>query len=326
MEIHMQSQQPGRVGAGRRTGFANMGELDDLLELAKSDSSGRTPLAPVHPQPAAPETKHTAPKPVVELPKARNALFDVYRKLQQDLTALVVETRKIESHLFGDRWESVIKTPETKSVDDIAYLAMENLFVQAEQRYAPAGGTLTIDRNDVWRALGMEERHHWRNIDKGAKVPFDLDNLHAHLDATYGGDAGETTAYRQQAKVLIDFFGFGEAEKMVATARHIECTVQIWSMKKDYAPKGTLEVSHHNHERIRNAFKAFACAMAWADEHELRAAIAHSPLTGYCFTFQSRHRESYPGLDIVLFKENWKVRFSHPVAEKLKLFLGQYGA
>lgn len=253
-------------------------------------------------------------------------MFEVYRKFLTDLTALAVEARKIESRLFGDHWESVIKEPEVKSVDDIAYLAMENLFVQAENRYAPAGGTLEINRGDVWHALGMEERNHWRNVDRGSKLPFDLDRLHAHLEATYGGDAGATAAYRQQAKVLIEFFGFNQADKVVATARHVECTVRVWSTHKDYAPKGTLEVSYNNHQYVSKAFQALACAMAWAGEHELQAAVANSPLQGYSFAFKSRHRESYPGLDIVMFKENWKVQFSHKIAEQLKLFLGQYGA
>jgi hypothetical protein len=66
-----------------------------------------------------------------------------------DLAALAVEARKIEGHLFGDHRDSVIKTPEAKSVDDIAYLAMENLFVQAEKRYAPVGGALEINRGEV---------------------------------------------------------------------------------------------------------------------------------------------------------------------------------
>lgn len=322
----MQPQSPIRAGASRVKGFTSPGELDDLLAIASATISSRTVpgRTPIHAQLPAPALVEAAP--VVELPTERNALFDVYRKFLTDLTTLAVEARKIESHLFGDRWESVIKAPEVKSVDDIAYLAMENLFVQAEKRYAPAGGTLAINRSDVWRALGMEERNHWRNVDRGSKLPFDLDRLQAHLEATYGGDAGETAAYRQQAKVLIDFFEFNQADKVVATARHVECTVRVWSTHKDYAPKGTLEVSYNNRQYVSKAFQALACAMAWAGEHELQAAVANSPLQGYCFAFKSRHRESYPGLDIVMFKENWKVQFSHKIAEQLKIFLGQYGA
>lgn len=322
----MQSQSPVRASSGRSKGFTSPGELDDLLAIASATNSGRTGPARAPTQAPAPAPVQVAEALPVELPTERNALFNIYRKFLTDLTALAIEARNIESHLFGDQWESVIKTPEAKTVDDIAYLAMENLITQAQKRYAPAGGTLEINRAEVWRALGMEERNHWRNVDRGAEIPFDLDRLHAYLEATYGGDAGETAAYRQQAKVLIDFFGFNRAEGVVATARHVECTVRMWATKKDYAPKGTLEVHYNNHEHIRKAFQALACAMAWAGEHELQAAIAHSPLQGYGFTFTSRHRESYPGLDIVLFKENWRCQFSHKVADKLKMFLGEYGA
>jgi hypothetical protein len=321
----MQSQQaPVRAGAGRRTGFASPAELDDLLDLATSTNPGRTAQQPT-PIPAIPVTA-PAPAAPAPMPSSRNDLFECYRQYQKEIVTLSVDLRKIEEHLFGNHWDTVINTPETKSPDEIAYLAMENLIKQAETQYAPHGGTLAIDRTDVWRALGINERSHWRGVDKDAPIPFDLAKLHARLAATYGGDAGETAAYRQQAKALIDFFGFNQADKLVATPRYVECTVRMWSMHKDYAPKGTLEVSYNNHEHIRKAFKALACAMAWAGEHDLQAAIAHSPLQGYCFAFKSRHRESYPGLDIVLFKENWKVQFSHKIAEQLKLFLGQYGA
>jgi len=237
-----------------------------------------------------------------------------------------VELRDIEEHLFGNHWDSVIQTPETKCPRDIAYLAMENLIKQAEIQYAPSGGSLTIDRTEVWRALGLEERHHWRSVDRDAAVPFDLSKLHAYLADTYGGDAGETAAYKQQAAELIKFFGFNDSEKMVSTQRHVACSVRVWSSKKDYAAKGTLEVSYNNHQYITKAFQALACAMAWAGKHDLQAALSRSPVAGYCFTFMSRHRESLPGIDIVLYKEKWTFEFDHKVAEQLRLFLGQYGA
>lgn len=322
----MQSQSLERAGSSRSKGFTSPGELDDLLAIASSTNPSRSVPARTAVQVPLQAPVQAEATPVVELPTERNALFDVYRKFLTDLTTLAVEARKIESHLFGDHWDSVIKTPEAKSVDDIAYLAMENLISQAEKRYAPVGGTLEISRSEVWRALGMEERNHWRNVDRGADLPFDLEKLHTHLEETYGGDAGETAAYRQQAAELIRFFGFNEPDSLVATARHVECTVRMWSTHKDYAPKGTLEVSYNSQGYVRKAFQALACAMAWAGEFELQAAVANSPLQGHCFEFRSRHRESYPGMDIVMFKENWKVQFSHKIAEQLKLFLGQYGA
>lgn len=95
----MQPQQPGRAGAGGRTGFADLGELDNLIALARSSNSGRTapqvlaePPAPV----AALVAPHAAPA-AAKLPTERNALFALYRKLQSDLTALAVETRKMGS-------------------------------------------------------------------------------------------------------------------------------------------------------------------------------------------------------------------------------------
>lgn len=308
-----------RAGLRSRASLTTSAELDELLDLARSTSSDRTPTqVPTILAVAAPE-----PAP---LPTSRNDLFEFYREYQKKISTLAVDLRAIEAHLFGSHWSTVINTLETKTPVDIAYLAMENLVVQAEKQYAPAGGTLTIDRNEVWRALGIDERRHLRGVDKDAPVPFDLEKLHAHLADTYGGDAGETAAYRQQAAELIKFFRFEDSEAMATTKRHVACTVRIWSSHKDYAPKGTLEVSYNEHTRLSKAFQALACAMAWANLPDLQAALSRAPISGYCFTFKSRHRETFPGLSVVMFKDKWTFEFDFKVAEQLRLFLGHYGA
>lgn len=318
----MQSQQsPVPSGTGRRTGFASSTELDDLLDLATSSTSSRSTPQPASPIAVAPEPESPPP-----MPTSRNDLFASYREYQKKIAALAFEVRKIEAHLFGDHWDSVINTPETKSPGDIAYLAIENLLKQAEKQYAPPGGTLTIDRSAVFRDLGLDERSHWRFIEREAPVPFDLARMHAYLADAYGGDAGETAAYKQAAAELIKFFRFDDTEAVATTKRHVACTVRVWSNHKDYAPKGTLEVSYNEHQRISRAFQALACVMAWAERYDLQAALSRSAITGYCFTFKSRQRETFPGLGIVAFKEKWTFEFDHSVAEKLRLFLGQYGA
>jgi hypothetical protein len=316
----MQSQPTlARSGLRSRASLTTSAELDELLDLAGSTRVDRTPAQ----APAILAVPAPAPAP---LPTSRNDLFECYREYQKKISTLAVDLRTIEAHLFGNHWSTVINTLETKSPVDIAYLAMENLIAQAEKQYAPVGGTLTIDRNEVWRALGIDERRHWRGVDKDAPVPFDLEKLHAHLADTYGGDAGETAAYRQQAAELIKFFRFEDSEAMATTKRHVACTVRIWSSHKDYAPKGTLEVSYNEHTRISKAFQALACAMAWADLPELQGALSRAPMTGYGFAFKSRHREAFPGLGIVMFKDKWTFEFDFKVAEQLRLFLGHYGA
>lgn len=113
---------------------------------------------------------------------------------------------------------------------------------------------------------------------------------------------------------------------MVATPRYVGCSVRVYSSKKDYgADKGKFEL-YNSHERLRNLFKALSCAFAWAEQHELSWALQRTDLTHYNFTFKSRHRESFPGLEIILYSEKWDWQFNHDAANALKLFLGQYGA
>lgn len=119
----MQSQQGTvRAGQSRRTAFASPDELDDLLGLATSTNNGRAVQQPT--LVAAASEPAPAPAPI---PTSRNELFDCYRNYQEKIVALAVDLRKVEAHLFGEHWDTVINTPETKAPVDIAYLAMENL-------------------------------------------------------------------------------------------------------------------------------------------------------------------------------------------------------
>lgn len=321
----MQSQQAPARGLNGRASRADPDEIDELLALSSKPTRQAQAVAP--PKIQEPPPAQAAPAPTFEVPAKLTGFFDLYAQYERKVTELVDELRQAERQLFGDDWRSVISTPKTDYLSAIAQGLVDNLVAQAETRYAPAAGSLKIERYEVLQATGQQrwqEEHARKDTDDAP--PVDLDKIRAHLDKAYGGDGGATAAYQQQAKVLIDFFGFNRDTQMVATSRYVGCSVRVCSSKKDYGPdKGKFEL-HNSHERLRNLFKALSCAFAWAEQNELSWALQCTDLTHYNFTFKSRHRESFPGLEIILYSEKWDWQFNHDAANALKLFLGQYGA
>lgn len=321
----MQSQQTLARGVKTRPSRVNPDEIDELLAL------GSTPTRPVKAadvvEASAPPAAQVPSAPAFEVPAKLTGFFALYAQYELKVAALADELRQAERQLFGDDWQSVISTPKTDYLSSITQGLIDNLVAQAETRYAPEAGSLTIEPYDVLVATSQQrwQEEHARK-DTDVEPPVDLDKIRAHLDETYGGDGGATAAYQQQAKVLIDFFGFNRDTQMVATSRYVGCSVRVYSSKKDYGPdKGKFEL-YNSHERVRKLFKALACAFAWAEQHELSCALQRTGLTHYNFTFRSRHRESFPGLEIILYSEKWDWQFNHDAANALKLFLGQYGA
>lgn len=326
----MQPQQskPSRIRLA--AGFSS-DELDLLLQPAQPKE--KEPTTP-HPATESPTPPAAAPiaqaaAATFETPANLSGLFKLYSDLEAKIDALVTEARRVEHELFGSDWKTVIEAPKMKDPHDIARLGVSHLINQAAARYAPPGATLSIDRYDILEAAGLSEweNDYTRGRNDDRSIPVDLDKLRAQLEAQYAGDAGETAAYRQQARVLIDFFGFERDGEMVTTARHVACTVRLWSTKKDYGvDKGKFEIHYNRHEDLRKVFHALASVFARAEQYDLSSALRRSPLTGYGFTFASRHRESYPGLDITLYSEKWVWQWSHEAAAALKVFLGEYGA
>lgn len=308
----------------RRSGIKKLSDFTDLVELART-----APLPRVHPVVAQEAQPAPPAAPVVEVPATRNGLFTIYSELKAKVSALCAEARTVERQLFGDDWSSVIETPKGKDLGDIAHAAIDKMIQLAERRYAPHGSKLEINRHDALKAIGFDQWAHAysRRPDSDQSMPVDLEKLHAYLEATYGGEAGVTATFKQQAKVLIDFFGFDKPDSMAATSRYVGCTVRMWATKRDYGVnKGLYELDYRRRESLQNAFNALACVFAWAEQYDLSMDLRRQQLSGYDFYFKSRHRETFRGLACILYSEKWEFQFGLEAAAALKLFLGQYGS
>lgn len=331
LETLMQPPQSTPPRVKRSTCFDNANELVALLALDNVRAQPAPTTQPTtHQEPEqATDATDIEPKPAFAKPASLTGLFALYQEFIAKISELADDARNIERELFGPSWDAVIETPKARYVRDLAQDVLTNLIQQAQQRYAPEAGTLEINPFDVLRATGQER---WAELharkDDDCDAPLDLDKIRAYLDETYGGQAGETEAYRQQAKHLIDYFGFARGDgNMATTSKHVACTVRMYSQKKTYGDnKGMLELGYHRREDLPKLFKALSCAFAATGHEDLASELRRPKILDWNFCYKSRQRECFTGLDIVLYAEKWEWQFTHDAANALKLFLGQYSA
>lgn len=276
-------------------------------------------------------TTDTALPPPPAPPKASlNDVFASYLRMEARLGRVYGEQRHLEERLFG---VSLTEAKSTEAITHIASRAIKALVSKAERQFAPEGGSLKIDEYEALKATNQydwDERYrrlHWRQKEGEPKLELDLDALWRYLEDTYGGDAGVTAGLRQQAAELMKVFHFGSEETIRRTANSVNVDLRVWGEKKDYGQnKGQLEASYHSSETRLKAFTSLRCFAKWAELYDLanRLNPQFHDLANYGFCYSSREKRSFPGLDIVMYKERWEWRFSHEVAEKLMLFLGEY--
>lgn len=261
-----------------------------------------------------------------------NAVFTRYKQFVTDLGATVGRQQALERSLFGS---SLTKDVDTVCVGDIGRLAVEHLVRRARREFAPTGTTLEIKTFDVLEATGQadwEEKfrdRRWRKENPDAMPELDLDRIWHYLENTYGGENGRKAGLRQQAKLIVKEFNLGEDAELKRTSSHVSCFLRVWSETCDYGEgKGRYRASYQSGQRLSDLFRALACFAEYAELDALSIQLAPSrhQIGDHYTYYDLRQKHTFPGLEIVFFKSKWEYKFSHDVAEKLMLFLGEFAA
>lgn len=319
----MQSQAPSRSrNAGTENGFRNDADLDELLGLASSSPRNDVALSAIA---RAPEVQAEV------YPRSLNDIFTNYLKFESDLAKLCESQKSSQKLLFGDDWLPISDSPKTQGIYEVAISAIANLIRLAQDRFAPAGGSLQINRSEALAAVGMSswqddyERRYRRS--ECTDIPdIDLDKLWAYLETTYGGDAGIEVSHRQNAQFLIKKLRL--AEEMKRTARSVSCFMHFYGRIIQYGPNaGRYDRGHVDRSEDNKMFKGIASAFEWAELDQLSIELHPSrhSMCDYDFNYKPRDRINFTGMEIVLFKDKWEIKFDHKTAEKLMLYLGTYG-
>lgn len=308
-------------------------ELTDLLKIAST------------PRPQAATPAHTARAPVAaaptaasnddsDAPKFRNDLFARYLAYQERIREEAHKQASCERTLFGF---SLTSTPRTEEAEDIASTAISMMVRAAQSHFSNQYITLSISTDEVLEATGQAN---WRMEYRQAKgharpgkptpvplaVPVDLDRIWAYLDATYGGVAGQAALHKQIAKLLIRYLHLNDKD-VKRTAKAVIAYQSITTSTARFNAK-TGPYKFYHRENVSQVLDALSKVFEWAGLDELALALRpeRHKMGKFDFTFDSREKFTFPGLELVTFKDSIDYKFDHAVASKLQLFVGEFCA
>lgn len=326
LEKHMQSQ-PYTSDKIRRRGSTDVAELLALLG---------TPTQRV--QKTTPEHSNALVTAVENddsgVLKSRNDLFARYLAYQERIREEAHKQAASERAALGF---SLTGTPRTEEVEDVASTAISMMVRAAQSQFSNQYITLSISTDEVLEATGQAN---WRlkyreskgnaRADKPAPVlpavPVDLDKIWTYLDATYGGEAGQNALYKQIAKLLIRYLHLNDKD-VKRTAKAVIAYQSITTSTARFGAK-TGPYKFYHRENVSQVLDALSKVFEWAGLDELALALRpeRHKMGEYDFTFDSREKFTFPGLELVTFKDSIDYKFDHATATKLQLFVGEFGA
>lgn len=273
-------------------------------------------------------------EPPAPVKKSFNDVFTRYEKCVSIITGLMGLHHSFEREMFGSTLAEDVRMTD---ISKIASSAVNQLVYRAQREFAPSGGSLKIETYEVLEATGQgdwERKFHdasWRNREKTEKPItdfLDLNKIWEYLEKTYGGDAGKRLGLTQQANVIIDAFNLNREPEQKRSSSHVSIFKRVYSEKQDYGQdKGRYRLHYNYNQSMSQLFLALVCFAEHAELDALSIAIHPNrhELGSYGYTFDLRSKVNFPGLTIVHYKEKWEFQWSHEAAEKLMLFLGEFG-
>ena len=309
-------------------------EIDELLDLA-------TPARPMTPTAttAAPVLVAALPSAnddAGSAPKSRNDIFKRYAAYEEAISAASAAQASAEREAFGF---SLTSRPRTDGIEEIANNAISMMVHEAQKQFSNRYTSLSIRTSDVLTATGQEN---WQQALQQApsrlrrgiqqppvatrpEVPVDLDKIWTYLEKTYGGEAGQIALYKQLAPLLINRLHLNDKD-MRRTATAVIAYQNIRSTTASFGAKtGPYKLNERSDVNV--VFDALSHVFEWAGQDALALALKpdRHKIGDYEFKFDSREKFSFPGLDIVFFKDSIDWKFSYDAAAKLQLFLGEFG-
>jgi hypothetical protein len=301
-------------------------ELTNLLQLASVPRSSPLRATSTSVPLAASNDENDAPK-------SRNDFFARYLAYQERIREETHKLAASEQALLGF---SLTSTPRTEEVEDVASTAISMMVRAAQSQFSNRYITLSISTDEVLEATGQAN---WRTAYRQAKghsrpgkpgpalpaVPVDLDKIWNYLDATYGGAAGQAALYKQIAKLLIRYLHLNDKD-IKRTAKAVIAYQTITTSTARFGAK-TGPYKFYHRENVAQVLDALSKVFEWAGLDELALALLpeRHKMCEYEFTFDSRDKFTFPGVELVTFKDSIDYKFDHPTASKLQLFVGEFG-
>lgn len=240
-----------------------------------------------------------------------------YRKVLDDLLRREHEAFGMEPYLrsFPGEYDFKAKDLLEKAAQSIARRLASN----AEERFAPSGASLDIPSEDLWDRLPKKLNQYERSeLDVDA---FDPEAIWAWLEQTYGGDAGESEAYRQTAQKIVDLFRLNH-NPVEHKAGCVVLNLRVW---EDSIFTGRL--SADSRDRWMQACQTISEFAGWAGLQSLRTDLTgFRRFHGFDDRVESRTRYAFgnSAITLITYKNRFELRLKPDVAAKLQEFIGAY--
>ena len=328
------SQQAVATSTRRLNRGYDADEIDELLDLAtpaRPMASTTTTATPV-----LVTALHSANDDAASAPKSRNDIFKRYAAYQEAISAASAAQAIAEREAFGF---SLTSRPRTDDIEEIVKNAISMMVHEAQKQFSNRYTSLSIRTSDVLAATGQED---WQQalqqvpsrLRRGMQpppvvtrpeVPVDLDKIWAYLEKMYGGEAGQIALYKQLAPLLINRLHLNDKDMR----RTASAVIAYQNIRSTTASSGVKTGPYKLNERsdVNVVFDALSHVFEWAGQDALSLALKpdRHKIGDHEFKFDSREKFSFPGLDIVFFKDSIDWKFGHEAAAKLQLFLGEFG-
>lgn len=193
----------------------------------------------------------------------------------------------------------------------------------AERQFAPLGGKLAIDRDEINDAFES------KRVDA-----FDPGDVWRLLDARYGGDAGIEAGWQQTADVLRSEFYPESWRKSEPTLRAQTAVFEVHVSQESYssAKPGMLDYSYHS---IGHMVQLIASGLLPFFAHEADAGadgFGNAGLRNYLQALSDmrsthvpqRHKVVAGSITFTHFKSKIEVSMTKDVFERMNLFIATY--
>lgn len=189
----------------------------------------------------------------------------------------------------------------------------------AAKEFAPSGGRLEIYKSELPPELFYDDE---------APERFDLAALWQHLEKNYGGDAGDRQAKAQAVEAFKSGFRLGREDAVQIKGGYtvLNLSVYIDSFDKKY---GRTRLSYSAAESARQALDAMRQILwfigLYGAAHDLRGFMAELLDRHVDLPLRKAHVLDEGKIKITTFSNKFEVKIATDVADKLQLFIGEYG-
>lgn len=191
----------------------------------------------------------------------------------------------------------------------------------AEKKFAPAGGSLVVNRDDISDRFSFDRE----SLDR-----FKPAKIWQYLEDTYGGNAGNEIASRQLADALYKDFGFSRNDAVARSGGYVVLNVRVYMDDFDKKHFGKNNLHYNSLESVVRVLKNLSEFANWMDNSRLameadRFASEFWHSRGNNIGSRSKRVLGDNEIVLVMFLKRFEFRLSEPVANQLQIFLGTYG-